>query len=82
MVDVLIYGDTIRSAEMRHEIPLVVPDPFLYAELGGARHVVVSSIESARIAALDSGLEVHSLEEFGWDELVTGGWIVTRPSRR
>ena len=73
MADVLIYGDTIRSPEMRHEIPLVVPDPFLYAELGGTRHVVVSSIERARITAADSGLEVHSLEEFGWDELVTGG---------
>jgi Xaa-Pro aminopeptidase len=73
MADVMIYGDTIRSPEMRHEIPLVVPDPFLYAELGGARHVVVSSIESARIAAADSGLDVHSLEEFGWDELVAGG---------
>ena len=73
MADVLIYADTVRSAEMRHEIPLMVPDPFLYAELGDERHVVVSSIEAARIAALDSGLTVHALEEYGWDELLASG---------
>ena len=50
MPDVLIYADTVRSADMRHELPLVVPDPFLYAEVGGARHAVVSSLEQPRIA--------------------------------
>ena len=52
MPDVLIWGDTLRHAELRHEIPLDVPDPFLYAEVDGARHVVVASIECGRIAAL------------------------------
>ena len=32
MPDVLIVADTIRSPELRHEVPLPVPDPFLYAE--------------------------------------------------
>ncbi|HET6866772.1 MAG TPA: Xaa-Pro peptidase family protein [Solirubrobacteraceae bacterium] len=73
MSDVLICGDTIRSAELRHEIPLDVPDPFLYAEASGARHVVVASLECARIAALGCGLNVHPWEEYGHDELITGG---------
>jgi Xaa-Pro aminopeptidase len=73
MSDVLICGDTVRYAELRHEIPLVVPDPFLYLEVGGGRHAVVSSIECARIAALDGGVEVHAFEEYGYDELVLGG---------
>jgi Xaa-Pro aminopeptidase len=73
MDDVLIYGDTVRSAEMRHELAVVVPDPFLYAEAGGARHVVVPSMEQPRIAELDSGLELHPLEEFGYDELLASG---------
>src|SRR5581483_11716938 len=73
MSDVLICGDTVRHAELRHEIPLVVPDPFLYAEVGGGRHAVVASIERARIAALGSGLDVHAWEEYGYDELVLGG---------
>ena len=32
MANVLIYADTVRSPELRHEIPLTIPDPFLYAE--------------------------------------------------
>jgi Xaa-Pro aminopeptidase len=71
--DVLIYGDTARSPEMRHELPLRVPDPFLYAEARGERHVVVSSIERARIAAVAPEAIVHPFEEFGYDELVLAG---------
>jgi Xaa-Pro aminopeptidase len=73
MDDVLIYGDTIRSAEMRHEVTLVVPDPFLYAETGGNRHVVVASLEAARIAEVNPDLVLHPIQEFGWDELVASG---------
>jgi Xaa-Pro aminopeptidase len=71
--DVLIWGDTLRHAELRHEIPLDVPDPFLYAEVDGGRHVVVASLECARIAALGCGVSVHPLEEYGHDQLITGG---------
>src|SRR5579884_572472 len=73
MPDVLICGDTQRHAELRHEIPLVVPDPFLYAEVGGRRHAVVSSIERSRVAGLGGGLDVHAYEDYGYDELVLGG---------
>jgi Xaa-Pro aminopeptidase len=69
--DVLIYADTIRSPEMRHEVPLAVPDPFLYAERNGARHVLVHSMEAARMGGL--GLELHPPEEYGFDELVKQG---------
>jgi Xaa-Pro aminopeptidase len=72
MADVLIYGDTVRSPELRHEIPLAVPDPFLYAERDGERHVVVHSLELPRVRGLD-GLVVHPREEFGWDDLVAQG---------
>src|SRR5581483_2386085 len=73
MSNVLIYGDTLRSAEMRHEIPLVVPDPFLFAELDGHRHVVIASMEAAGVRDVDTRLTVHPLEEFGWDELIATG---------
>src|SRR5262249_4157930 len=69
---VLIYGDSYRSADMRHAVPLGVPDPFLYAEQKGSRHVFVSSMEAARIRAL--GLfDVHVPEELGSDELMASG---------
>ena len=76
---VLIYADTFRSADMRNAVPLSVPDPFLYAERNGARHVVTSSMEAARLAEL--GLfDVHVHEEFGIDELVAQG--LERPEIR
>jgi Xaa-Pro aminopeptidase len=74
MSDVLIHGDTERHAELRHELPLVVSDPFLYAERGGERHVVIASLERSRVAALNSRLHVHAVEEYGYDELVLGGY--------
>jgi Xaa-Pro aminopeptidase len=71
MPDVLIFADTMRSAEMRHEVPVSVPDPFLYVERNGSRHAVLTSFEVERVA--DAGIEAHPLEEFGWDELVGKG---------
>jgi Xaa-Pro aminopeptidase len=69
---VLIYGDSFRSADMRHAVPLGVPDPFLYAEQNGSRHVFSSSMEAVRLSEL--GLfDVHVHEEFGADELIESG---------
>ena len=72
MSDVLIWADTLRSPEMRHEVPVPVPDPFLYLERNGERHVVISPIEVERVQGQD-GIKPHPLEEFGWDELVKQG---------
>jgi Xaa-Pro aminopeptidase len=73
MADVLIYADSVRSADMRHAIPLAVIDPFLYAELGDERHVVVSSIERSRLEELDATLKVHTIDAFGLDQLLAEG---------
>jgi Xaa-Pro aminopeptidase len=68
----LIYADSFRSADMRHAVPLGVPDPFLYAEQNGSRHVFASSMEATRLREL--GLfDVHPLEELGYDELIASG---------
>ena len=72
MADVLIWDSTERSPELRHELPLGIGDPFLYAERDGVRHVVIASMEIPRFATLD-GLELHPPEEFGYDELVRSG---------
>lgn len=72
MADILVYGDTFRSPELRHELPLGIPDPLLYAERNGSRHVLTSSLEAPRLAELD-GLELHLWEDLGWDELVGQG---------
>src|SRR5215208_7452242 len=69
MSDVLIYGDTFRSPELRHEVPIGIPDPFLYVEKAGQKHIQIGSMEIPRLAEL--GLfELHPSEEFGVDELL------------
>ena len=72
MPDVLIYADTFRSPELRHEVPLGVPDPFLYIERDGVKHISIGSMEIPRLNAL--GLfELHPHQEFGFDDLVAQG---------
>ena len=90
MADVLIYADSLRSPEMRHEVPIGIPDPFLYAERGDERHVVASSFELDRIAEVAPDLQTMPLEEFGLDDLYAQGLsrdeieleVVLRAARR
>ncbi|HEX7626368.1 MAG TPA: Xaa-Pro peptidase family protein [Gaiellaceae bacterium] len=73
MADVLIYADTFRSPELRQEVPLGIPDPFLYLEKDGVKHIQIGSMEIPRLSEL--GLfELHPGEEFGSDELVRAGF--------
>ena len=73
MPDVLIYADTNRSPEMRHEVPIAIPDPFLYVERDGARHVVLTSFEIDRVQAFPGAPTPHAYEEFGYDDLIEQG---------
>ena len=67
-----MYADTIRSPELRHEVPVPVPDAFVYAEKDGKRYVFVGSLEIPRIEGLD-GIATVPLEDLGIDELVASG---------
>jgi Xaa-Pro aminopeptidase len=71
--DVLIYADTIRSPELRHELPLAIPDPFLYVERDGERHVVLTSFEIDRVREIPGAPKPHAYEEFGYDDLIAQG---------
>jgi Xaa-Pro aminopeptidase len=70
--DVLMFADTIRSPELRHEVPVPIPDAFVYAERNGSRYAVVGSLEIPRISQID-GLETIPLEELDIDELYSRG---------
>ena len=72
MGDLLIYGDTVRSPELRHEVPVPVPDPFLYIERNGSRYAFVGSLEIPRMQGLD-GLQAVPLDKLGMDELIAQG---------
>jgi len=71
MSDVLIFADSMGNAAMRHEVPVPVPDPFLYVERNGDRHAVVTSFEISRLEP--AGITAHPFEEFGYDELLAQG---------
>jgi len=72
-VNLLILGNTVRVPELRHEVPLGIPDPFVYAELDGRRVVAISAMEATRVEGLGAGLEVRPTEEFGADEIRRSG---------
>jgi Xaa-Pro aminopeptidase len=74
MPDVLMYADTYRSPELRHEVPIGIPDAFLYAERDGAKHIAIGAMEIPRLSEL--GLhELHPSEEYGADELIRAGGL-------
>src|SRR2546425_8126223 len=74
MPDVLMYADTYRSPELRHEVPIGIPDPFLYAEQDGVKHIAIGAMEIPRLSEL--GLfELHPSEEYGADELMRSGGL-------
>jgi Xaa-Pro aminopeptidase len=69
--DVLIFADSVTSPEMRHEVPVLVPDPFLYIEKDGKRYTASTAFEVERIA--EAGIEAHAWEEYGYDEMLEQG---------
>jgi Xaa-Pro aminopeptidase len=70
--DVAIYGDTFRSPEMRYEVPIGIPDPFLFLDLGGVKHIVIGAMEIPRLSQAGD-YQLHPYEELGSDELIAGG---------
>ena len=73
MSAVVIFADTLRSPEMRHELPLPIPDPLLYVEHDGFRAVVASAFELQRIEVAAPDVERFAPDHFGIDELLRGG---------
>jgi Xaa-Pro aminopeptidase len=69
--DVLIFADSVISPEMRHEVPVVIPDPFLYAEKDGKRSVVSTAFEVDRVKEV--GIDASPWEHYGYDELIETG---------
>jgi len=69
---VLIFADTMRSPELRHEVPLSIGDAFLYAERNGTRHVLTNVLEQKQLDALGT-LQTHLGVDYGSDDLVEQG---------
>jgi Xaa-Pro aminopeptidase len=73
MRGLLLYGDTERSASLRHEIPMPIGDPFLFAEADGRTYILTSRLETARLARALPDAQLFDYFELGYKELVEGG---------
>jgi Xaa-Pro aminopeptidase len=73
MADVLIVGDTVRSPELRHEVPITLGDPFLYAEKDGRRYIAITDFEWPRIQEAGIEAELISPYTLGLDDLLAEG---------
>jgi Xaa-Pro aminopeptidase len=73
VADLLLYGDTERSAALRHEIPIAIGDPLLYAEVDGRAFIAASSLERDRLATARPDAELIDDDELGFRELLQSG---------
>jgi Xaa-Pro aminopeptidase len=73
MATVLLYGDTIRNASMRHEVPIEIMDALLFVDRDGRAHVLTSPLERARIARALPDAEVQLADQLGFLELIEAG---------
>lgn len=73
MSALLMYGDTERSADLFHAIPVSIGDPFLYAEIDGRKVAVVGALEHDNILGLGLGIEIIPPSEIGLDDLLEQG---------
>ncbi len=73
MTDFLFFGDTERSAAMRHELPVPIGDSFLLGIVDGRMHVLASPLEVDRIAATAPDAVLHDMRALGLYELMNSG---------
>ena len=81
MAALLLYGDTERSAALRHEVPLAIIDPLLFAEVDGRTYVLTSFLESERVKRALPGVELLDYFELGYKDLVRDGMSLADASR-
>jgi Xaa-Pro aminopeptidase len=70
---ILLYGDTVRNAALRHELPLEIMDPLLFVEQEQRARVLTSPLEQARIAKALPDAELLLADKLGFFELIEAG---------
>jgi Xaa-Pro aminopeptidase len=66
----LLYGDSLRNAGLRHELPIPIMDPFLLGVIDGRVHVMASTLERDRIAEAAPDAVLHDVRDLGFYELM------------
>jgi Xaa-Pro aminopeptidase len=81
MRGLLLFGDTERSAALRHEIPIPIIDPVLFAEVEGRPYVLTTHLERARVKRELPAAEVLDYFALGFKELVETGMSFAEAGR-
>jgi Xaa-Pro aminopeptidase len=81
MCALLLFGDTERSAALRHEIPIAIMDPVLFADVDGRQYVLTTHLERTRVERALPDAEVLDYFALGYKELVEGGMSFSEAGR-
>ena len=81
MAGVILFGDTAHSAALRHEVPLDIIDPLLFAEHEGRRFVVTSALERDRVRRACPDVELLDFAALGYRDLVRDGMPLPEAER-
>ena len=81
MRGLLLYGDTVRAPALRHELPIAIIDPVLFAEVDGRRYVLTSHLERERIKHALPEAELLDYVELGYRKFVQQGMSMLEAGR-
>jgi Xaa-Pro aminopeptidase len=81
MRGLLLAGDTERSAALRHEIPVAIGDPLLFADVDARRYVLTTRLESARVQSELPDAKVLDYFDLGYKKLVESGLTMHEAGR-
>src|SRR4249920_161566 len=81
MRGLLLAGDTERSAALRHEIPVPIGDPLLFAEVDGRRYVLTTRLESDRVQRELPDAKMLDYFDLGYKDLVESGLSMNEAGR-
>ena len=69
----LFYGDSYRFPDIYHTTRFLAPDAFIAFEQGDELVVLTNSLEQGRAEKQSRATTIHNVDEFGFQELVSGG---------
>lgn len=73
MRGLLLHGNTEHSAALRHELPIAIIDPILFAEVDGRRYVLTSHLEADRVKRALPDAELLDYIRLGFRDFVQQG---------
>ena len=73
----LFYGDSYRFPDIYHTTRFLAPDAFIAFEHGEELVLLINSLEQGRAEKQSRATKIHNVDEFGYQELVSGG--LSRP---